>query len=154
MLFHPPKNNRARNALHSVDGFGTMLPRDQATKTDRACEVLIMRNSIVAIIFAMTLGVVAVRAEDYTGKIKSLDIKKSEITVTTAEGKDMTFPIAKDVSVFYEAKPKKKGQPGGLEPVPGGLGGLKVGNPVTITTEKKNEIEVASLIKLETEPKK
>jgi hypothetical protein len=95
-------------------------------------------------------------AEDYTGKIKNLDVKKREMTVTS-EGKDVSFTIDKDVSVFYQAKAAKKGQTGGLEPVPGGLNGLKVGNEVTITTEKKNENEIISLIKLEgapTNPKK
>jgi Cu/Ag efflux protein CusF len=86
-------------------------------------------------------------ADDHTGKIKNLDIKKNTITVTTDDA-DLTLPLAKDVSVFYERKPMKK-QPGGLEPVPGGLNGLKTGNTVTITTEKKDERETVSLIKLE-----
>jgi hypothetical protein len=118
----------------------------------------IMSRLIVATTFAASIFSGTLLAEDYTGKIKSLDVKKRELTVT-ADGKDLTFPIDKDASVFYEAKPKKKGQPGGLEPVPGGLGALKAGNDVTITTEKKGDAETVSLIKLEsplaqTNPKK
>jgi len=87
-------------------------------------------------------------AEEYTGKIKALDVKKREVTISVGD-KETTLPIDKDVSVFYEAKAgKKKGQGGGLEPVPGGLSGLKTGNAVTLTTETKKETETVTLIQL------
>ena len=88
------------------------------------------------------------RADEYTGKVKDLDEKKNTITITTAD-KDPTFPLAKDVSVFYEVKPTKKNPAGGLEHVPGGLAGIKAGYTVTLTTEKKDDKETVSLIKLE-----
>jgi hypothetical protein len=65
-----------------------------------------MSRLIVATTFAASIFSGTLLAEDYTGKIKSLDVKKRELTVT-ADGKDLTFPIDKDASVFYEAKPKK-----------------------------------------------
>jgi hypothetical protein len=116
-----------------------------------------MRRSVTPFL-AVLVCVSASLAEDYTGKIKNLDVKKREVTVI-ADGKDVTFPIDKDVSVFYEAKGKKKGQPSGLEPVPGGLSSLKTGSDVTLTTEKKNDTETVTLIHLmgavpETKPKK
>jgi hypothetical protein len=110
-----------------------------------------MRRLALAALFGLVVCA-AGRAEDYTGKIKNLDIKKNQISVMV-DDKEMTFPIAKDVSVFYETKPAKK-KPGGLEPLPGGLSGLKTGNTVTITTEKKDNQEIATLIKLEDPTKK
>lgn len=116
-----------------------------------------MRLSFTATLIAVLVCASASLAEDYTGKIKNLDVKKREVTVT-ADGKDLTFPIDKDVSVFYDAKGGKK-KPSGLEPVPGGLTSLKTGNDVTITTEKKSDTETVTLIHLmsgvpETKPKK
>jgi hypothetical protein len=109
-----------------------------------------MTRFLVASVLLAVLSAGVHGAEDYTGKIKDLDTKKNEITITV-DDKDMTFAIAKDVSVFFEKKPMKK-MPGGLEPLPGGLSGLKTGNMVTITTEKKDAKEIASLIKLENAP--
>ena len=74
-------------------------------------------------------------------KIVSVDAEKRTITVTV-DGKDVTLPVEKDAGIQAPGKKKM------LEDVAGGLKGLKPGDEVTVTTEKKADKEHVTKIVL------
>jgi opacity protein-like surface antigen len=85
-------------------------------------------------------------AEDVKGKVKSVDAEKSTITVTVGEA-DKTFDVSKDAKITHKVgKNEKKAK---TEDLPGGLGALTAGTDVTITTEKKDDKDVVTAIKVE-----
>ena len=85
-------------------------------------------------------------AEEIKGKVKSVDADKSTITVTVGEA-DKTYDVAKDAKVTHKVgKNEKKAK---TEDLPGGLGALTAGTDVTLTTEKKDDKESVTAIKVE-----
>jgi hypothetical protein len=92
------------------------------------------------------------RAEELKGKVKSVDAEKSTVTVTVGE-QDKTLDVAKDAKVTHRVgKNEKKAK---SEDLPGGLGALTAGTDITLTTEKKDDKEVVTQIKVDTlAPKK
>jgi len=104
-----------------------------------------MRTGIA--VAGLLLAVCAVaQAEEIKGKVKSVDAEKSMITVTVGEA-DRTLEVSKDVKVTHRVgKNEKKAK---SEDLPGGLGALTAGTEVTITTEKKDDKESVTQIKVE-----
>jgi hypothetical protein len=97
-----------------------------------------------------TLAILAVssvvHAEEVKGKVKSVDAEKSSITVTVGE-QDRTLDVAKDAKITHRVgKNEKKAK---SEDLPGGLGGLTAGTEITLTTEKKDDKEVVTQIKVD-----
>ncbi|MBL8799211.1 MAG: hypothetical protein JNM56_35320 [Planctomycetia bacterium] len=82
-------------------------------------------------------------ADEYIGKVKSVEKDKTKITVTI-EGKDVVFQVTKDPLVVND---KGKGVAGGI---------LKVlpGSEVKIFTDKKDDKETATTIKVMAPPEK
>ena len=85
-------------------------------------------------------------ADEYTAKVKSVDTDKQTITFTVGD-KEMTLPVSKDAEIYSVGR-AKKGQPAPKVPVAGGLGGLKEAQDITVTTEKKDDKETVTAIKL------
>jgi len=87
-----------------------------------------------------------VQAEEIKAKVKSVDADKSMITVTVGEA-DRTLEVAKDAKITHRVgKNEKKAK---SEDLPGGLGALTAGTDVTLTTEKKDDKETVTQIKVE-----
>lgn len=82
-------------------------------------------------------------ADEYIGKVKSVEKDKSKITVTI-DGKEVVFQVAKDPLVVND---KGKGVQGGI---------LKVlpGSEVKIFTDKKDDKETATTIRVLAPPAK
>ena len=99
---------------------------------------------------ALFLGTGVVSADSIPGKVKSVDATKSTITVTV-DDKDQTFTVAKDSKIFQLVGKGKKAQPQDLAD---GLTGLKEGQTVVLTTEKKDDKDVVTQIKLDEPAKK
>jgi hypothetical protein len=92
-----------------------------------------MIRKLLCTLVAVALFAGVAGAEVLKGKVKSVDEKK--ITVTVDE-KDKTFDLTKDVKVTTVGKKAK------VMDLPGGISAVKVGDEVTLTTEKKGEKEV------------
>ena len=88
-------------------------------------------------------------AETIFGKVKKAGDGK--ITVTNIDEKDTTYPVAKDAKV---TRPILKGKAVTTEDVAGGLSGVKEGEEVTLTVEKKNGKDTVTKIDLPAETKK
>lgn len=90
----------------------------------------------------------AVAAETQT-TVKSVDKKANSIVVTT-DGKDTKYPVSKDASfVTVSQVPDKKGKTTEkLTPIDGGLEGVKAGAKVTILTEKVDEKDTVTSVKV------
>src|SRR5262245_60785380 len=111
-----------------------------------------MLRKLACVMFGCLLLLNVGLADSYRGKVKTIDAEKSVLTVTVND-KDQTFEVPKEARIFSLGK-AKKGQPAPEVLVIGGLTGLKEGNTVTVTTEKKDDKEVVTSVKLETEKKK
>jgi hypothetical protein len=97
-----------------------------------------------------TLAILAVsslaHAEEVKGKVKSVDAEKSTITVTVGE-QDKTLDVAKDAKITHRVgKNEKKAK---SEDLQGGLGALTAGTDITLTTEKKEDKDVVTAIKVD-----
>src|SRR5262245_32882594 len=86
---------------------------------------------------ALLVCVSALVAEEYEGKIKSVDVEKGK-AVVTINGSDKTFDITKDPLVVTD-----KGKN-----VQGGLKGLTPDSEVLIRTDKKDEKEIITTFKV------
>jgi opacity protein-like surface antigen len=108
-------------------------------------------RTVLTMVLVFGLSVLA-QAEEVKGKVKSVDAEKSTITVTVGEA-DRTLEVAKDAKVTHRVgKSEKKAK---SEDLPGGLGALKAGTEVTLTTEKKADKETVTEVKVDgLEPKK
>jgi len=96
---------------------------------------------------ALMVAAVLVRADVIQGKFKSADAAKGTVTVT-ADGKDQTFPVAKEVRVT-QPNPAKNNKKKPVLDVPGGLGALPAGTDITITTYKNEGKDEATVIHAE-----
>jgi hypothetical protein len=95
-------------------------------------------------LMVLIVGAMTVSADTVPGLVKSVDTDKNTITITV-DGKDMTFTVDKGSAIWQPGKTKKAPK----QDVPGGLSGLKEGQPVVLTTEKKDDKEIVTQIKLE-----
>jgi hypothetical protein len=86
---------------------------------------------------ALLIGVGLLLADEYQGKFKSVTKDKMKITVTV-DGVDKTFTVSKDPLVINE---KNKA-------VPKGVLGIKAGSDVKISTDKKDDKETATTIRV------
>src|SRR5262245_44201064 len=111
-----------------------------------------MMKRLVALAAVVVLGLGVALAEEYKGKVKSVDVENNKFVVTV-DDKDQTITATKDTE-YYTQKRAKKGQPGQKVPVEGGIKGLKEGQNVTVTTEKKDGKETATSVKVERQRKK
>src|SRR5262249_49471084 len=87
----------------------------------------------------------AAAAEEIKGKLKKAGNDKITITV---DEKDKTFDVSKDAKVVTLGKKKQ------LVDVTGGLKGLKEGDEVTLTTDKKEDKEVVTQVQVAGKKKK
>ena len=86
---------------------------------------------------ALLICVGGLIAEEYQGKVKSIDIDKSK-AVITVNGTDQTFSMSKDPLIVTD-----KGKN-----VPGGLKALTPGSEVVVFTDKKDDKEVITTFKV------
>jgi len=111
-----------------------------------------MLKYLVASAVVAVLGCGSVTAAELKGKVKSADMDKATVTLTVGD-KEQTLTVAKDAEVYSLGK-AKKGKPAPKVAVVGGLGSLKEGTEVTVTTEAKNGKDVATAIHVEGVAKK
>ena len=105
-----------------------------------------MLRKVGAVLAVLLCGLVLAQAEEIRGKVKSTDPDKNTITVTVND-KDQTLPVAKEAKIYQlVGKKLKKAKP---EDVVGGLGGLKSGTEVMLTTDKKDGKEEVTEVKVE-----
>jgi hypothetical protein len=111
-----------------------------------------MVRTLAIAIAVLAVSVVSARADVVRGKVKSTDTDKSTITVT-ADGKDQTITVAKNATITQPATGKKAKK---LPPVnvTGGLGGLTSGADVAVTTERKDDADLATKIEVQAAAKK
>ena len=101
------------------------------------------------VMFAFVVGVFSLNlalAETYNGKVKSVDSDKNTITVTIGDA-DKTFTVDKDAKLTTVGKKKQ-------ETPLAGLSAIVVDRTVTLTTEKKEDKEVVTAIKMDGKKKK
>ncbi len=103
-----------------------------------------MLRTLGLAVAVVLIAVCAADADTVPGKVKSIDTDKSTITITV-DGVDQTYTVEKESKVWQPGKTKKAP----AQDVAGGLGGLKEGQPVVLTTEKKDAKDVVTQIKLE-----
>jgi hypothetical protein len=95
---------------------------------------------VVAITFAVA------DADDIKGRVKKVDTDKNTLTITVND-KDQTFTIPKEARIVgLFGKKLKKAQ---LLEIPGGLSAVKENVEVTVTTDKKDNKDVVSQVKVE-----
>jgi hypothetical protein len=103
----------------------------------------------IIVLFAIAVAATGTFGDEIKGKLKDVDIFKKTITVSDG-AKDQVLPVAENAKITTVGKGKN---PGG--DVVGGLLGLKAGPEVTVTTEKKDDKAVVTVIKVAQEaPKK
>jgi hypothetical protein len=83
-------------------------------------------------------------AETYGEKFSAVDVEKKTVTFPV-DGEDRTFKVDDKVSVQAQRRVGKRLT---LSPVRDGLKGVKPGMEATITTEKKDGVEVVTKIVL------
>jgi hypothetical protein len=95
------------------------------------------------------MGVAAASAEELKGNVKKVDKDGNTLTLTV-DGKDTTYTISKDASfVTVSLEKGKKGKVNEkLTPIDGGLGGIKAGTDVTVLTDKQDDKDVITSIKV------
>jgi len=76
-------------------------------------------------------------AEEYQGKVKSIDLDKKKAVITIND-KDQTFDVSKDPLIVTD-----KGKN-----VPGGLKALTPGSEIVIFTDKKDDKEIITTFKV------
>ena len=107
---------------------------------------------IRVLVGALVVGLLAVgaaTAEELKGKIKDIDKAKNTITLTV-DGKDTTYGVGKDASfVSVSLEKGKKGKVNEkLTPIEGGIGGIKAGTEVTVLTDKQDDKDVITSVKV------
>lgn len=95
-------------------------------------------------------------AAEVKGTVKSADKEKNAITVTV-EGKETLFTLGKDAEVVtVKMVGKKNKQTEEKTAIENGLAGVKEGSQVTLVTDKKDDKEFVTAVKVtgEAETKK
>jgi hypothetical protein len=106
-------------------------------------------RTLFATLSMLALGLSTVNAEEIKGKVKGVNAAGNSLTLTV-DSKDKVFAVSKDASfVSVSTTPGKKGKPmENVTPIDGGLGGVKVGNAVTVLTEKEGSKETVTSVKV------
>ncbi len=105
---------------------------ERGPKGFKPSEVEAWLKNFVAVPGAVAANTEAVPAgKEFKGKVVRVNAEENTLTLTV-DGKDQTFPIGK------EAKFLALGRKRQLQDLRGGLGGVKNGNDVTVTTETKD----------------
>jgi Cu/Ag efflux protein CusF len=102
----------------------------------------VLRQSILAVVFCLFAAVSATRAEDYADKVKAVDADKHTVTLPI-DGKDRTFKVIDKPEVQAQTRAGKRLR---VTPIKEGLKGVKVGNEVTLKTERRDGEEVVTKI--------
>jgi hypothetical protein len=98
----------------------------------------------------LAIGASAATAETYAEKLSAVDPDKKLIAFPV-DGKDKEFKVDDKVSVQTQRRVGKRLT---LSPVRDGLKGVKAGMEATVTTEKKDGVEVVTKIVLLVSDKK
>ena len=108
-----------------------------------------MTRALVGALVVGLLGFTAASAEEIKGKVKETDKDKNTITLTV-DGKDTTYGVGKDASfVTVSLEKGKKGKVNEkLTPIEGGLTGIKAGTEVTVLTDKQDDKDVITSVKV------
>ena len=108
-----------------------------------------MFKIVLASVAALVLGVSAGSAAEFKGTVKVADKEKNTVTITV-DGKDQTFTLGKDASIVNvkTVMGKKNKTSEEVTAIENGLDGLKKDAKVTILTEKQDDKEVATSIKV------
>lgn len=108
-----------------------------------------MVRVVVGALVVGLLGFSAAAAEELKGKVKDVNKDKNTITLTV-DGKDTTYPLGKDASLVTVSLVKgKKGKVNEqLSPIEGGLAGVKAGTEVTVLTDKQDDKDVITSLKV------
>lgn len=108
-----------------------------------------MIRAAAGAVLAVLLGVAVGGADELKGTVKSVDKDKNTITLTV-DGKETTYDVSKDASfVTTSTVPGKKGKTTEkATPIDGGLGGVKAGASVTVLTEKADDKESVTSVKV------
>jgi uncharacterized protein YsxB (DUF464 family) len=99
-----------------------------------------MMRKLVCVAFALVAFTVVAFAEEYKGKLKSVDADKGTITVTIGD-KDQEFKVPATAKITAG----KKDIDNGLKK----LGKKGVGAEVTVVTEKKDGAETVTTLRLQ-----
>jgi hypothetical protein len=108
-----------------------------------------MLRKFVFAVLAVGVVTVGLLAEEYSGKVKSVDVDKNKIVISVKDGGDKEFTIEKDTKFT-----KTKGKDKTVVDVPEGLkhDAFKADAPnpafVTVVTEKKGDKEVVTEVKM------
>lgn len=102
-----------------------------------------LRQAMLAALFTLAAGSASL-AESYLEKVKAVDADKKTLTIPI-EGTDKTFKVDDKVDVQAQRRVGKRLR---LMPVKEGLKGVKAGVEATVTTEKKDGMEVVTKIVL------
>lgn len=107
-----------------------------------------MRSLAGATLFVL-LGISAASAVESQATVKSVDSKANTIVVTV-DGKDIIYPVSKDASIVTVSNvADKKGKTTEkLTPIETGLDGLKAGTKITILTDKVDEVDTVTSVKV------
>jgi hypothetical protein len=108
-----------------------------------------MTRVVVGALVVGLLGFTAASAEELKGKVKDVDKDKNTITLTV-DGKDTTYTVGKDASfVTVSLEKGKKGKVNEkLTPIDGGITGIKAGTDVTVLTDKQDDKDVITSVKV------
>jgi hypothetical protein len=106
-------------------------------------------RTLFATLSVLALALSTVSADEVKGKVKGVNSAGNSLTLTV-EGKDKVFAVSKDASFVSVANaPGKKGKPmEKVTPIDGGLTGVKIGNTVTVLTEKVGTKETVTSVKV------
>jgi hypothetical protein len=100
------------------------------------------------VLFAIAIAATGTLGDEIKGKLKDVDIFKKTITVNDGN-KDQVLTVSDDAKIVTVGKGKTPGSD-----VAGGLLGLKAGPEVTVTTEKKDDKPIVTVIKVAPEAAK
>jgi Cu/Ag efflux protein CusF len=103
------------------------------------------RSSATAVALMLASWVGSASAGDVTGKVKSVDVKKQTVTLEVNSA-ERVFSIPSEAKVVGSFGKKEKKAT--VEPIEGGLKGLKEGSELTITTELRDDKEVVLQVKV------
>ena len=108
-----------------------------------------MFRTAFATLAALAFGFSAASADEVKGTVKKTNVAGNTITLGV-DGKDKMFPVSKDASfVNVESVKGKKGKPmEKVTPIDGGLGGVKEGATVTVLTDKVENKDTITSVKV------
>jgi hypothetical protein len=119
-----------------------------------------MPRLLICALFMLGLCFTVVVADDYKGKVKTVNADTKSLVITITDGDkttDKTFEVPADAKIYTTAAKGKGGKgkkKGGEVLIEGGLSGVKVDSTVTVTTDKKDNKETVTAVKVEPMGKK